>query len=73
MSKNKNGILIKCDFCSAAAVVNFQKVWIRFTIDKNYRYREDKNFDCLDIEEPMEWDNIHVCEKHSEKWLNGEI
>lgn len=54
---------MKCDFCNLSTVVNFQKVWTSFTIDKN--------FDCLDTEEPVKENNIHLCEKHSEQWLYG--
>lgn len=63
---------MECDFCKRGAVVNFQKVWIKFEIDRNDNYKEDKNFDCLDVEEPIEDDNLHLCEVHSKRWLGGE-
>lgn len=69
--ENKN--IIKCDFCDTGAVINFQKAWMRFTIDKNGEYREDRKFLACDLEEPIEGDNIHLCKEHSEKWLKGEI
>jgi len=64
---------MECDLCNSKAIINFQKVWVKFEIDKDDNYKEDKNFDCLDIEEPIEENNVHLCEKHSEQWLNGEI
>ncbi len=64
---------MKCHFCDLRAITNFQKVWIRFVVDKNDNYREDKNFSGGDLEEPIGDDNLHLCKEHSEKWLNGKI
>jgi len=64
---------MKCDLCKLRAVVNFQKVWTKFRIDKNDNYREDKNFSGFDVEEPIERDNVHLCRRHSGQWLNGEV
>lgn len=64
---------IKCDFCDAGAIVNFQKVWIKFLIDKSGRYKKDKNFCSEDFEQPMNKNNRHLCEKHLESFLKGEI
>lgn len=73
MPRKQEYEIMKFNFCNMSAVVNFQKVWTRFTIDKNGRYKEDQNFCAMDIEEPVERDNIHLCKKHSEEWLKGEI
>lgn len=69
--KNKN--FIKCDFCKSSAIVNFQKVWTKFNINKRGKYREDEEFDCFDVEEPMNDDNLHLCKKDFKRWINGEI
>ena len=73
MVKKQCKNFIKCDFCSLAATANFQKVWTKFAIDKNGKYREDKKFRGGDFEEPIGEDNIHLCKKHLDKWLKGEI
>lgn len=64
---------MNCDFCNLEAIVNFQKIWEKFIIDKNGRYREDRKFNGGDFEESIEWDNIHLCKKHSKQWIKGEI
>lgn len=69
--KNKN--IIRCDLCNSRAIVNFQKVWVKFIIDKNGEYKKDKNFHGEDFEQPMNEDNIHLCKKHLEKFLRGEL
>lgn len=70
---DKNRNFVKCDFCSSSAVVNFQKVWKKFIIDKNGNYKEDKKFDGIEFEQPIEHYNIHLCKKHLRKWIKGEI
>ena len=42
-------------------------------MDNDDNYKEDKNFDSCGFKEPIENDNFHLCKKHSEKWLIGEI
>lgn len=69
--KNKNSV--KCDFCNLEAIVNFQKIWVKFIIDKKGRYKRDKKFCSEDFEQPMNKDNIHLCRKHLEKFMKGEI
>jgi len=69
----KNNQYIKCDYCKRKAVVNFQKIWVKFTIDKNGKYRKDTKFLGEEFEQPMNEDNIHLCKKHLKKFLNGEI
>ena len=64
---------MKCDYCTAEAVVNYQKVWKRFKIGKREFYKEDGSFNALDIEEPIENDNIHLCHTHDSPWLEGKI
>ena len=60
---------MKCDFCNSKAVVNFQKIWVKFIIDKNGRYKKDKKFYSEDFEQPINEDNIHLCKKHLEKFI----
>ena len=64
---------INCDFCKRKAIVNFQKTWKKFAIDKDGWYKEDKEFCGADIEEPIDEENVHLCKIHSEKWLMAEI
>lgn len=64
---------MKCDFCKLKSVVNYQKVWDRFSINKNEEYKEDLTFDGGDFAEPVGNDNIHLCRKHEKEWLEGEI
>ncbi|MEK7088579.1 MAG: hypothetical protein AAB913_00430 [Patescibacteria group bacterium] len=71
--KNQNKNFIKCDFCDFGAIDNFQKVWKKFTIDKKGEYKEDRKFNGGDFEEPTGGDNVHLCEKHLKKWMEGRI
>ena len=61
---------MKCDFCKRGAVVNYQKTWTKYNI-VNEDYQK-KDIDALDIEEPTGEDNLHLCKKHEEVFLNGE-
>ena len=70
---NKNKNFAKCDFCKSPAVANFQKVWVKFNINKKGEYKKDKTFDTFDFSEPINKDNIHLCKKDIEKWINEEI
>jgi len=65
---NKN--FVKCDLCNLKAVVNFQKIWVKFTINKDGKYKKDKTFCGGDFEQPINEDNIHFCKKHLKEWLN---
>jgi len=71
--QNRSHSFVKCDFCDSKASFNFQKIWKKFIIDKNGRYKEDKKFCGSDFEQPMGEDNVHLCKKHLEKWIKGEI
>lgn len=64
---------IKCDFCNLDAKFNLQKIWTKFEINENGRYKEDKNFRGCDIEEPVDKDNVHLCARHLDKWINDKI
>lgn len=64
---------MKCDYCEAEAVVNYQKAWERFKISKGGFYKEDRLFNAMDIEEPINDNNVHLCDKHEEPWLEGKI
>lgn len=64
---------MKCDFCKSEPVVNYQKVWTRFKINKAGNYKEDSVFDAMDVEEPIEDNNVHLCKKHEGEWVKGGI
>lgn len=70
MSDDNN---IECDFCDTDAKFNFQKIWNKFTINKDGYYREDKSFCGADVEEPINNENVHLCGQHVDKWINDEI
>jgi len=55
------------------AVVNFQKIWVKFIIDKNGKYKKDTKFLGEEFEQPTNEDNIPLCKKHLKKFMNGEI
>ena len=48
-----------------------QTVWVKYNIDEEGNYNEDKIFDTFDIEEPVNNDNLHLCKSCFENWLNG--
>ena len=60
---------MKCDYCKKKAIVNVQKVWVAWTIN-NDKYSSSE---ILDVEEPAGDENLHLCEKHYQKFLEGEI
>ena len=64
---------MKCDYCELKAVANYQKVWIKFKMDKNANYKEDRDFDGAEFEQPICSDNVHLCKKHDKEWLNGNL
>lgn len=64
---------IKCNFCDKNSKFNLQKVWVKYDIDKKGYYKEDKDFDTFDIEEPTNDDNLHFCEGCFGNWSNGKI
>lgn len=64
---------IKCNFCDKDSKYNLQKVWVKYNIDKKGYYKEDKDFDTFDIEEPINDDNLYLCESCFENWSNGRI
>ena len=64
---------MKCDYCDSKAIVNFQKIWVKFIIDKRGKYKKDLKFCGEDFEQPINKDNIHLCKKHLEKFIKGEM
>jgi len=70
---NKKENNIKCDFCNAGVIVNFQKIWVKFLIDKNGKYKKDKKFCSEVFKQPTDEDNVHLCKKHLKSFLRGEI
>ncbi len=61
---------MKCDHCNEEAIVNYQKVWVRYKIKKGGSYESDKRFNGCDIK-PTYDDNFHLCQKHEKEWLDG--
>ena len=57
---------MKCDYCDSEAVVNYQKTWIRFDINKNEEYIQDLKFNGADVECISINENFHLCKKHEE-------
>lgn len=65
--------MIECDYCKKPAVRNYQKIWVSWKVDaKKEEYSKEPRLE-LDIEEAVDDENIHVCEDHEDKWLNGEL
>ena len=63
---------MKCDYCNKPATVNYQKVWVKWNIDKKGNY--SKNFKTVfDIDEPVGDNNVHLCGEHEKKFLKGEL
>ena len=58
-----------CDYCKKTAVINFQKMWIAWALDKKGNYTSKYKFE--DSREDDE--NLHLCQKHAEKWRRGEL
>lgn len=71
MKEENEDIIVKCDFCDARAVANLQKIWVKFKVSKDGRYKRDRTFDGTDFDGPDGEDNIHLCKKCEEKWLEG--
>ncbi len=61
---------MKCDYCNEKAIINYQKVWVRYNITRDGSYEADQNFNGCDIEPTYE-NNLHLCRKHEIKWLEG--
>lgn len=67
---------MKCDFCEAPAVANYQKVWVRFAVDEagDYGLRENSGWwDSHINDDPSGDDNAHLCAEHEGPWLAGDI
>ncbi len=64
---------IKCDFYGLDAKFNFQKTWVKFVTDKDGYYKEDKDFSGCGLEEPVDKNNVHLCDCHLDKWLSNQI
>lgn len=60
---------MKCDRCDETAIVNYQKVWKKFDINKDEDYFENKEFEPLDIDEPTGDDNLHFCKEHDDMFM----
>lgn len=63
---------MKCDYCNERAVINYQKVWVRYKVKKDGSYELDKDFNGCDIE-PTYDDNLHLCAKHESDWREGKL
>lgn len=66
---------MECDYhseCGKDATCNYQKVWVRYSLNKDGDYGARKYNDELN-EDPSGDDNIHLCKEHEQKMLAGEI
>ena len=64
---------MRCDYCNKKALVNYQKVWVRYKVKKYGDYEWDKDFNGCDIEPTYDQDNLHLCMKHENEWLAGNL
>lgn len=68
---------MNCDHCKKRAVVNYQKVWVRWEMTRDGGYAKEPDYDGArvlnDNDEPVGEDNVHVCAEHEQKLLDGEI
>jgi hypothetical protein len=64
--------MTKCNYCNRNAVANYQRVWIRWDVDKNGNYSKDYT-EQFEMQEPIEENNLHLCAKHEEDLQNGEL
>lgn len=65
---------MNCDHCDKPAIFNYQKVWSRYPIDAEGNYGDSDNCDDTHLnDDPNGDDNVFVCEKHNEEWLEGTL
>lgn len=61
----------KCIECGKPATVNIQKLWTKWEYDgESDNYSSEP--ETLDIE-PVEWENLHLCDECEKLWEQGEI
>ena len=61
----------KCDNCDQLSAVNIQKLWIKWEYESgNDEYSQ--NHELLNIE-PLDSDNLHLCNECMKLWEQGEI
>jgi len=59
---------IKCDYCGKSATIDLQKVWTKWNYDpKTGSYSKTEDF-MLEEPEPIEEDNLHLCERCWKLW-----
>ena len=63
---------MKCDYCNEKAIINYQKVWVRYRVQKDGGYELDKDFNGCDVE-PTYDSNFHLCKRHENDWLEGKV
>lgn len=61
----------KCTRCGKPAIVNIQKLWVKWAYDSEKDEYSCK-YELLDIE-PCESENLHLCDDCAELWERGEI
>ena len=53
----------ECDVCRKPAVVNYQKMWVKYPVDSKGGYGKPV---ILDDQDPQEEENLHYCKDHDE-------
>lgn len=63
-----------CNYCTRAPIANYQKVWVRWGMVKG-KYSKEPDYHDVgklnDWDEPTGENNVHVCAKHEQPFLNG--
>lgn len=74
MNNKKLKFKIKCENCGKLAVINAQKIWIKWEYNpKTGRYSKLPELLYDDIYSAYGEENLHFCRKCFNKWRNGEI
>ena len=62
-----------CDYCKKPPVANYQKIWVRWAINRSGEYSRlasyTKVYEMNEWDEPVGDDNIHVCRDHEKELL----
>ena len=56
----------KCDHCSKDAVRNYQRIWHVFTVTDSGGYTDE--YVDYHIEDPVDDDNLFLCDDHEEQF-----
>lgn len=62
----------KCINCGKIATANVQKLWVKWEYDAEKDEYSPKHGIPLDIE-PLDGENLHLCDNCMKLWERGEI